>query len=72
MELRLERNTVTRKQVASVLVDKLAATSAKRTTKVPLDETDVEFDADQIDEALSDARDEAHLDARRATQGKYE
>jgi len=54
-----------------VLVDKLAAPRAKRTTKVPLDETDVEFDDDQIDEALSDVRDEAHLNARRATQGKY-
>jgi hypothetical protein len=54
-----------------VLVDKLAASRAKRTTKVPLDETDVEFDDDQIDEALSDVRDEAHLNARRATQGKY-
>jgi len=52
-------------------VDKLAATRAKRTTKVPLDETDVEFDDDQIDEALSDVRDEAHLNAGRATQGKY-
>jgi hypothetical protein len=39
---------------------------------VPLDETDVEFDDDQIDEALSDARDEAYLDAGRATQGKCE
>jgi len=37
-----------------------------------VDETAVEFDEDRIDEALSDARDEAHLDARRATQGKYE
>jgi hypothetical protein len=52
-------------------VDKLPATRAKRTTKVPLDETDVEFDDDQIDDALSDVRDEAHLNARRATQGKY-
>ena len=50
---------------------KSTATRAKRTTKVPLDETAVEFDGDRIDEALSDARDEAHLDARRATQGKY-
>jgi hypothetical protein len=72
MELGLERNTVTRKQVAKLIVNKLAATRTKRTTKVPLDETDVEFDDDQIDEALSNARDEAHLDARRATQGKYE
>ena len=70
-KLGLEGNTVTRKQVANVLVDKLTATSAKRTTKVPLDETGVEFDDDQIDEALSDVRDEAHLNARRATQGKY-
>ena len=62
---------MTRKQVANVLVDKLAANRAKRTTKVPLDETDVEFDDDQIDEAMSDVRDEAHLNARRATQGKY-
>ena len=59
-------------RVASVLEDKLAAARARRTTKVPLDETDVEFDDDQIDEALSDVRDEAHLNARRATQGKYE
>jgi hypothetical protein len=70
-KLGLEGNTVTRKQVANVLVDKLAAPRAKRTTKVPLDETDVEFDDDQIDEALSDVRDEAHLNGRRATQGKY-
>jgi hypothetical protein len=60
------------KQVANVLVDKLTATSATRTTKVPLDETDVEFDGDQIDEALSDVRDHAELKARRATQDKYE
>ena len=40
--------------------------------KTPLDETRVEFNDDKIDEALTDARDEAHLDARRATQGKYE
>jgi len=70
-KLDLEGNTVTRKPVTNGLVDKLAATRAKRTTKVPLDETDVEFDDDQIDEALSDVRDEAHLNARRATQGKY-
>ena len=62
---------MTRKQVANVLADKLAAIRAKRTTKVPLDETDVEFDDDQIDEALSDVREDAHLNARRATQGKY-
>ncbi len=59
-------------QTARQSREPLTATSAKRTTKEPLDETDVEFDDDQIDEALSDARDEAHLDARRATQGKYE
>jgi len=49
----------------------LRATRAKRTPKVPLDETAVEFDDDRIDEALSDARDEAHRDARRDTQDKY-
>ena len=70
-KLGLEGNTVARKQVANALVDKLAVSRAKRTTKVPLDETDVEFDDDQIDDALSDVRDEAHLNARRATQGKY-
>ena len=43
MELGFERNTVTRKQVTNVLVDKLAATRAKRTTKVTLDETEVEL-----------------------------
>ena len=51
--------------------DKRMATRAKRSPKVPLDETAVEFDDDRIDEALSDAREAAHRDARRATQGKY-
>jgi hypothetical protein len=37
---------------------------------VPLDETGVEFDADKI--IVSDVRDEVHLNARRATRGKYE
>jgi hypothetical protein len=37
---------------------------------VPLDETGVEFDEDQI--IVSDVRDEAHLNARRATQRKSE
>jgi len=41
-------------------------------TEVPLDETRVEFDEDKIDRIVSDVRDEAHLNARRATQGKYE
>ena len=40
--------------------------------EVPLDETRVEFDEDKIDRIVSDVRDEAHLNARRATQGKYE
>ena len=71
-KLGLEGNTVTRKQVANVLVDKLAATRAKRTAKVPLDQTRVEFDDDRIDETLSDVRDHAELKARRATQDKYE
>jgi ribosomal protein L12E/L44/L45/RPP1/RPP2 len=37
-----------------------------------LDETGVEFDEDKIDRMVSDLRDEVHLNARRATQGKYE
>jgi hypothetical protein len=37
---------------------------------MPLDETGVEFDADKI--IVSDVRDAAHLNARRATQSKYE
>ncbi len=45
---------------------------SKRPTEVPLDETRVEFDEDKIDRIVSDVRDEAHLNARRATQGKYE
>ena len=53
---------------------RMAARSRAQLTskKAPLDETRVEFNDDKIDEALTDARDEAHLDARRATQGKYE
>ena len=43
-----------------------------KNVEAPLDETRVEFDDDKFDEALSDARDEAHLDTRRATQSKYE
>jgi tetrahydromethanopterin S-methyltransferase subunit F len=39
---------------------------------MPLNETGVEFDEDEIDRIVSDVRDEAHLNARRATQGKYE
>jgi ethanolamine ammonia-lyase large subunit len=37
-----------------------------------LDETGVEFDEDKIDRIVSDVHDEAHLNARRATRGKYE
>ena len=44
----------------------------KISTEVPLDETGVEFDEDKIDRIVSDVRDEVHLNARRATQGKYE
>jgi hypothetical protein len=33
---------------------------------VPLDKTRVEFDEDKIDRIVSDVRDEAHLNARRA------
>jgi hypothetical protein len=39
---------------------------------MPLDETRVEFDQDKIDRIVSDIRDEVHLNACRATQGKYE
>jgi hypothetical protein len=39
---------------------------------VPLDETGIEFDEDKIDPIVSDIHDEAHMNARRATQGKYE
>jgi hypothetical protein len=42
------------------------------TAKVPLDQTRIEFDDDQIDETLSDVRNHAELKARRATQDKYE
>jgi hypothetical protein len=37
---------------------------------MPLDETGVEFDEDKIDRVVNDVRDEAHLNARRARQGK--
>ena len=45
---------------------------SKRPTEVPLDETGVEFDEDKIDRIMGDVRDEAHLNARRASRGKYE
>jgi tetrahydromethanopterin S-methyltransferase subunit F len=38
----------------------------------PLDQTRVEFDEDKIDRIVNDVRDKAHLNARRATQSKYE
>jgi hypothetical protein len=38
----------------------------------PLDQTGVEFDEDKIDRIVNDVRDEVHLNACRATQGKYE
>ena len=44
----------------------------KLPTEVPLAETGVEFDEDKIDRIVSDVRDEVHLNARRATRGKYE
>jgi hypothetical protein len=44
----------------------------KGPTEVLLDETRVEFDEDKIDRIVSDVRDETHLNARRANQGKYE
>jgi hypothetical protein len=39
----------------------------ERSTKVPLNETRVEFDEDEIGRTLNDVRDEAHLNARRPT-----
>jgi probable LLM family oxidoreductase len=45
---------------------------APRRAKTPLDETRVEFAEDNIDRIVNDVRDEAHLNARRATQDKYE
>jgi hypothetical protein len=39
----------------------------ERSTKVPLDETRVEFDEDKIGRTLNDVRDEVYLNARRAT-----
>jgi hypothetical protein len=46
--------------------------SGQRPTEVPLDETRVEFDEDKSDRIVSDVHDEAHLNARRVTRGKYE
>jgi len=45
---------------------------ASGTAEAPLDETRVEFDEDKIGRIVNDVRDQAHLNARRATQGKYE
>jgi hypothetical protein len=45
---------------------------SERPTELPLDETRVEFDEEKMDRIVSDVRDEAHLNARRATQDKYE
>jgi hypothetical protein len=39
---------------------------------MPLDQTRVEFDDDQIDETPSDVRDHTELKARRAAQDKCE
>jgi hypothetical protein len=46
--------------------------TGKDPAEVPLAETGVEFDDDKIDRIMSDVRDKAHLNARRATQGKHE
>jgi hypothetical protein len=49
------------------------AEPGSETAKAPLDldETRVELDHDEIDRIVIDVRDHAHLNARRATQGKY-
>ena len=41
-------------------------------TEAPLDQTRVEFDEDKVDRIVNDVRDHAHLNARCATQDKYE
>jgi NAD(P)-dependent dehydrogenase (short-subunit alcohol dehydrogenase family) len=45
---------------------------ASGTAKAPLDETRVEFDEEKVNRIVNDVRDHAHLNARRATQDKYE
>jgi hypothetical protein len=51
---------------------KTGATIIENGTEVPLHKTRIEFDEDKIDQIVSDVRDGVHLNARRATQGKYE
>ena len=55
-------------RVAPLVRSELAPGKAE----TPLDETRVEFAEDNIDRIVNDVRDEAHLNARRATQDKYE
>jgi len=65
---RFHHSNKARKKAASVGPANLDS----ETVKVPLDQTRVEFDDDQIGETLSYVRDHAELKARRATQDKYE
>jgi hypothetical protein len=65
---RFQHSNKARKKAASVGPANLES----ETAKVPLDQTRVEFDDDQIDETPSNVRDHTELKARRATQDKYE
>ena len=49
----------------------MRAEPGSRTAKAALDETRVELDQGKIDRIANDVGDNAHLNARRVTQGKY-
>jgi hypothetical protein len=65
---RFQHSNKARKKAASVGPANLES----ETAKMPLEQTRVEFDDDQIDETPSNVRDHTELKARRATQDKYE
>jgi hypothetical protein len=65
---RFQHLSKARKKAASVG----PANVDSETAKVPLDQTRIEFDDDQIDETLNDVRNHAERKARHATQDKYE
>jgi hypothetical protein len=65
---RFQHSNKARKKAASVEPANLES----ETAKMPLEQTRVEFDDDQIDETPSNVRDHTELKARRATQDKYE
>ena len=73
--IRMRISSLTRKlhSKRNVLIHSFHLKQGKRyRIRMPLDETGVEFDEGKIDRIVSDVRDEAHLNARRATQSKYE